>query len=632
MTDKDPLIGRQLANFMIEGVLGRGGMAQVYYGTDVKLQRPVAIKVIDARYRNKPSYAQRFVKEARSVAKWRHENIIQIYYADDADELYYYVMEHIDGQDLSSLMSQYTNNGEFMPTDEILRIGRAVASALDYAHKKGVIHRDVKPSNIMMSQDGRVVLGDFGLALDMQEGSSGEIFGTPHYISPEQARRSQDVVPQSDLYSLGVILYEMLTGVVPFDDASPTSVALQHITQPPPTPRSINPLINTETEEVILKALSKVPADRYQSGAALMDALEDALKLPTKPPAQKILPLPPIPAAILSKQAPTVFQAPSNTEIEAAEAAAQVPAETADVKPESKGKKGGGFWLVVGLLALAVLLYGGFTLYNQPGAFASVLQGFPAAVSSPTAAHTKTLIPVTLTTAPSLTTSAPSETATLLRLGPLESVTITATLTASPTSGESPTAALTATEIVSPLGTATPAMSQTAAASETLPALTEATTATPDLLADTPTAITSPGPIPTVKYPNGKRFVLFYDARGLYMINVSDKKRPVEPFAFDRLDDANQPHNHFDGLRWSQYYPTIYPSSCIKVEITKQAEYPARPPQCENRYLGGRFYDKNDSLIFWTPQEGSHFFRVTWYKEEVAICEIARGVCEVFVP
>ena len=619
MTDKDPLIGRQLANFMIEGVLGRGGMAQVYYGTDVKLQRPVAIKVIDARYRNKPTYAQRFVKEARSVAKWRHENIIQIYYADDADELYYYVMEHIDGQDLSSLMSQYTNNGEFMPTSEILRIGRAVASALDYAHKKGVIHRDVKPSNIMMSQDGRVVLGDFGLALDMQEGSSGEIFGTPHYISPEQARRSQDVVPQSDLYSLGVILYEMLTGVVPFDDASPTSVALQHITQPPPTPRSINPLINTETEEVILKALSKMPADRYQSGAALMDALEDALTLPTKPPAQKILPLPPIPAAILSKQAPTVFQAPSNTEIEAAEAAAQVPAEVVAVKPAPQGKKGSGFWLVIGLVALTVLLYGGFTLYNQPGAFASVLHGFPAAVSSPTATHTKTPVSLTPTSAPSLT-SAPSETVTHLPLAiPLE------TTTSTPTLAESPTAALTETEIVSPLGTATPAMSETAAASETPPAINETATGTP-------TAIASPGPIPTVKYPNGKRFLLFYDARGLYMINVSDKKRPVEPFAFDRLDDSNQPHNHFDGLRWSQYYPTIYPSSCIKVEITKQAEYPARPAQCENRYLGGRFYEKNDPLVFWTPQEGSHFFRVTWYKEEVAICEIARGVCEVFVP
>ena len=139
----DPLIGQQLSNFLIKRVLGRGGMAQVYYGLDVKLQRPVAIKVIDARYRGKPSYAQRFVKEARAVARWRHENIVQIYYANDQDGLYYYVMEYIDGQDLSTYLSTYTTRGDLLPAEEVLRIGRAVAGALDYAHSQGVIHRDV---------------------------------------------------------------------------------------------------------------------------------------------------------------------------------------------------------------------------------------------------------------------------------------------------------------------------------------------------------------------------------------------------------------------------------------------------------------------------------------------------------
>lgn len=279
MNKKDPLIGRRLANFKLERVLGRGGMAQVYYGQDVKLQRPVAIKVIDARYRDKPIYAQRFVKEARAVARWRHEHIIQIYYADDQDGLYFYAMEYIDGQDLASILASYAAQGELMPAEEILRIMRAVASALDYAHKNGVIHRDVKPSNVLVASDGRIVLGDFGLALDMQEGSSGEAFGTPHYISPEQARRSSDVVPQSDLYSLGVILFEMLTGVVPFDDPSPTSVALQHITQPPPAPRAINPQLGEALEAVLLKAINKSPQERYQSGAALVTALEKALAL-----------------------------------------------------------------------------------------------------------------------------------------------------------------------------------------------------------------------------------------------------------------------------------------------------------------------------------------------------------------
>ena len=129
MTD-DPLIGRKLSNFLVKRVLGRGGMAQVYYGEDVKLQRSVAIKVIDVRFRNKPTYAQRFVKEARAVASWRHENIIQIYYADDQDGFYYYVMEYIDGNDLASRMSSYAIEGKLMPAEEILRIGRAVAIVL----------------------------------------------------------------------------------------------------------------------------------------------------------------------------------------------------------------------------------------------------------------------------------------------------------------------------------------------------------------------------------------------------------------------------------------------------------------------------------------------------------------------
>src|SRR5512133_278260 len=188
-------------------------------------------------------------------------------------------------------------------------MGAAVASALDYAYKKGIIHRDIKPSNILLSKDGRVVLSDFGLALDMQEGSSGEAFGTPHYISPEQARRSTDAVPESDLYSLGVMLYEMLTGVVPFDDASPTNVALQHITQPPPPPRSINPQLSVETENVLLTALSKKPKERYSSGAELINALEKALSS-TKASEQRVLPLPPMPAAIVAGKSRGVTQRP----------------------------------------------------------------------------------------------------------------------------------------------------------------------------------------------------------------------------------------------------------------------------------------------------------------------------------
>jgi serine/threonine protein kinase len=279
----DPLIGHRIGNFHLERLLGRGGMASVYYGWDVKLARPVAVKLIDVRAGESQAYAERFVREARAVATWRHENIIQVYYADEQDGLYYYAMEYVDGLDLGELLAQYAADGELMAHEDVLLVARAVAQALDYAHQQGVIHRDVKPSNVMVTREGRVVLTDFGLAMDAYQGSLGQVFGTAQYISPEQARSSAQAVPQSDLYALGVMLYEMLTGARPFDDPSAAVVALQHITEQPRPPRELNPRLSDAVQDVLLKALSKSPQERYQSAAALVDALEAALDSAQEP-------------------------------------------------------------------------------------------------------------------------------------------------------------------------------------------------------------------------------------------------------------------------------------------------------------------------------------------------------------
>ncbi len=573
----DPLIGRQLANFRIERVLGRGGMAQVYYGQDVKLERPVAIKVIDARHRGKPAYAQRFVKEARAVARWRHESIIQIYYADDQDDLYFYAMEYIDGQDLASILAAYSAQGELMPQQDVLRVTQAIASALDYAHKHKVIHRDIKPSNVLVADDGRIVLGDFGLALDMQEGSSGEAFGTPHYISPEQARRSSDVVPQSDLYSLGIILYEMLTGVVPFDDPSPTSVALQHITQPPPAPRSLNPQLGEAVEKVLLKAIGKLPQDRYQSGAALLADLQSALALEQAGPENPaVLPLPAMPAGIITGQKPTIAQ--RSGAASAPEAATQASAESA-----SRPKRGNGF--------LAAFLL--FCLLSLLAAFWFFPNWLP--FSLPTVAL------------PTMTETAPAP---------------------QPTHTDPPAPTVTAT-------LAPPSPSPVILDTATLPP-TEAPSPTPTTPVETPTASAIPiemnlTPVPTVKYFNGQRMRMFYDSSGFYLYNASENNRSISQFAFERLDANDEILNSFGGWQWESIYKVLHPNRCMRLEIRNSPAY-LRPEACGNRFLASFTYGSDDEFIFWTENPASTQFRVLWQKEEVGRCEIAAGFCEVFIP
>lgn len=572
----DPLIGKQLANFRIERVLGRGGMAQVYYGQDIKLQRPVAIKVIDARYRDNPQYARRFVSEARAVARWRHENIIQIYYADDQDGLYYYVMEPIDGPDLASVLNAYAARGEKLPHAEVLRIGKAIASALDYAHKHGVIHRDVKPSNIFLSKDGRVVLGDFGLALDINQGSSGEAFGSPHYISPEQARRSTDATPQSDLYSLGVILYEMLTGVVPFDDLSPTSVALQHLTQPPPPPRSLNPQLNAETEAMLLKALSKNPKERYPTGAALMEALEQALSKPAST-RERILPLPPMPAAVLGGKTRPI---------------------TRKILPAAPQTTRRSRWPLFLLLLLAALFLIIFLGNVQLRGGLPALFPFLAPTSTPTPTWT----------------SLPTATAS-----PSPNITSTETLTLTPAHTVTPRPS--ATRTVS--ATATPTVTATSPLS-----ITSTATLTASLTPDTPPPDTSPSPTTTPQFPNLKRMWLYYDSYGFYIYNASPDNRSISPIAFERLNGSNR----FGGALWAQFYATLHPSRCMRIEIQRNPGNYLNPPLCKNYYLSTRSITRDSDLIFWTEQPGSAQFRVLWQNQEVGLCDIEAGFCEVFVP
>jgi serine/threonine-protein kinase len=290
MDNNDPLIGRQFGDYRIVALLGRGGMARVYRGYDANLERYAAVKVIDAQLAsgvNEEEYRQRFQREARAIARLRHPNIVGIYQFSEVDSLYYMAMVYIEGRDLAQILKDRARMGQRLPIEQVMAITRDMAAALDYAHAGGVIHRDIKPSNIMVTDDGHAVLTDFGLALNVPEGSIGTTLGTAHYIAPEQALSSAKAVPQSDFYSLAVVLYQMLVGQVPFDDPSMATLVLKHLNEPPPKPSTLNPEIAPELEAVLMRALAKDPHDRYQNGLTLMRALERALGMEPPPSARR---------------------------------------------------------------------------------------------------------------------------------------------------------------------------------------------------------------------------------------------------------------------------------------------------------------------------------------------------------
>jgi serine/threonine protein kinase len=276
-TSIDKLLYQQLDEYRLEALLGQGGMARVYKGFDIHLKRWAAIKIIDMPLQTEADSVARFKREAQAVAQLRHPNIVGIYRYGEVNGLLYIAMEYIEGVDLDAQLTGYQASRQNFPIQKASQIIRSICLALDYAHSHGVIHRDVKPSNIMIDQQGRAILTDFGLALLDDYRTRGEILGTPHYLAPEQAISSANAVPQSDLYSVGVMLYEIFAGQLPFAAEHPLDVAMLHLTEEPPAPRTIKPDLSLELEAVILKALAKEPEERYQTGAALVDALDQAL-------------------------------------------------------------------------------------------------------------------------------------------------------------------------------------------------------------------------------------------------------------------------------------------------------------------------------------------------------------------
>lgn len=264
-------------------------MADVYRAHHTRLDRDVAIKVLHPHLIEGQDFLARFEREARAVASLKHPHIVQVFDFDSQDDLHYLVMELIDGGSLRGRLGELAQCGAHLSLDEVLRIFGHVASALDHAHGHGMPHRDVKPANVLLDREGNAYLSDFGIARILSQTqftTTGALIGTPHYMSPEQGK-GEPLTEAADLYSLGVVLYEMMTGRLPYDADTPMGVIHKHLSEPLPAPRSVRPDLPADVDGLMGKALSKDPAGRFASGEEMRHALERALTPATAPPGRR---------------------------------------------------------------------------------------------------------------------------------------------------------------------------------------------------------------------------------------------------------------------------------------------------------------------------------------------------------
>jgi predicted Ser/Thr protein kinase len=352
----EDLTGKQLGKYQVVGALGEGGMAAVYKAYQPGMDRYVALKILPRHFASDPEFAGRFEQEAKLIAKLQHVHILPVYDFGEEDGYTYIVMPYVETGTLDDLLL-----GEALPLEQIRKIIKQVGEALSYAHSRGLVHRDVKPSNILIDEQGNCLLTDFGIA-KMVEGTSvftrtGAIIGTPEYMSPEQIL-GEKLDGRSDVYSLGIVLYEMATGRPPFRAETPPAVFVKHLHDPLPLPRTWNPDLPEAVEKVILKALAREPGDRFASATELVQALEKALSPEAQAKTQ----------ARVREQAfiPTVVEAPP---IAGPKPGIPVRAE-AEVRPKRKlpwrvfalgalGMGGIGVVLILGVTYLGPKLFGG---------------------------------------------------------------------------------------------------------------------------------------------------------------------------------------------------------------------------------------------------------------------------------
>lgn len=372
-------VGETIGPYRVIEKLGQGGMATVYKAYHAALDRYVALKVLHPAFGEDANFEARFQREARLVAKLDHPNIVPVYDYSEHEKQPFLVMKFIEGETLKARMARGP-----LASDELAKIIEAVGGALGYAHRMGVLHRDIKPSNVLLAPDGSVYLADFGLARIATAGEStlsGDmIMGTPQYISPEQAMGKKELDEGTDIYSFGVMLYEMVVGQVPFNADTPFSIIHDHIYSPLPIPHVINPDVPESVERVLLKALSKERSDRYASVAEMTAAFKQAWQAAGVPMKGTTITMPP-----QEKKAEPAKTAEAKKEV--------LPADKTAAGAAAKPKKKRSGWMITaGAVLLVICCLFAFFAVRRGGLFPNRVADTPTAAraaSSPVPAPTE---------------------------------------------------------------------------------------------------------------------------------------------------------------------------------------------------------------------------------------------------
>jgi serine/threonine-protein kinase len=289
-------LGQTLGKYRIESLLGSGGFAWVFKGHDPELDIPVAVKVLKPQFAGDQTVVERFKREASTAAKLRHPNIIKIYAVGRENDAVYFVMDY-----LPSGLANRLETTQSLPEDYVLRVGVDVARALGFAHREGVIHRDIKVDNILFDTHGNAVVADFGIARALSgytnQTGTNMVVGTPQYFAPEQAR-AKPLDGRADLYSLGVTLFRSATGRLPFEGEDWYEIARQHVEEPPPPARSVNPALSPEFEAVVLQCMAKSPDERPATGDALAETMQAILQMHRDPSSANTVTVPTTPTSV----------------------------------------------------------------------------------------------------------------------------------------------------------------------------------------------------------------------------------------------------------------------------------------------------------------------------------------------